>query len=454
MSRDAVASSSSSPRARPRALFLSETSPVPPSSGARQRSSIVLEALRLVCDVHVVLVTTEQPTDAERTHIESRFGPLTVLSPTPAARAMPWTLGRWARPALADRVARAIDPRHPALVRDDALASALEREIARIRPDVVYCRYIQASFRAKAADASTRAGVRCVLDLDDVETQMLREWIADERVEAWRKRVFAARLSHLESRFARELAPFSALSVSSEGDVRTLPGRGEALVLPNIPYAPPESPIVPCPPPPASAREVLVVASWYYPPNIDGLDRFLDACWARVRTSVPDATLNIVGGSMKPECRERWSKFPGVTITGFAKDLREQYARCAIALAPVYYGGGTKIKVLEALAYGRACVVTDHAHRGYERLLPAGTCLASGSTDAALADELVRLLTKPEQRDAMAAAGLSAVREHFSFARVASVVARQVNIALGHEPDPTRSSSSPTPSTSTNGGTL
>jgi len=414
-------------RARPRVVFLTETPQLPADTGARQRSNIIARALARTADLRLVVVSQGALPPADLAQCAQAFGPTDVISPAPAGRSAPWSLVRPFAPAAADRLARALDLRHPALAADPGLASSLSDNLRSKPADLLFCRYIYASFRARAGDHPP-----AVLDLDDVEPLMLREWINDPSTEAWRRPILRARLRHLEAHYTLRLRDFSALAVSSETDAAAIPGRTCA-VLPNIPYAPENDPI-PALPHADASREIMIVASWYYPPNFDGLQRFLDRCWPEIRRRVPDASLNIVGGSMREEHRRRWSVAPGVRVTGFAKDLRAEYARAAFAIAPVYYGGGTKIKVLESLAHQRACVVTEHAWRGYESKLPDAEALLVGRTDAAFADACARLLTDVALRRSIAERGRSFVQQHFSFDRVCRVVEEQVRAALSSAP--------------------
>jgi glycosyltransferase involved in cell wall biosynthesis len=133
---------------------------------------------------------------------------------------------------------------------------------------------------------------------------------------------------------------------------------------------------------------------------------------------------------MTEEMRRHLAGIPGIEAVGYVDDLSQVYADSAFAIAPVFSGGGTNIKVLEALWYGRACLVTAVAHRGYQEVLPAGECLEVAYDLDALVEGAVRLYMDPDYRQRLANAGCDAVRRHYSFKQFCRVVEDTVEQVL------------------------
>ena len=98
--------------------------------------------------------------------------------------------------------------------------------------------------------------------------------------------------------------------------------------------------------------------------------------------------------------------------------------------ALVKFWTGINIKVLESYAYGRTCVLTPFAYRGYEDCLENGAsvCVAKSPDDFARA--CIDLLLDPALRDRLAAAGHSPVLRDFSFERFADVVEKTIRSAV------------------------
>lgn len=389
-------------------LYFANDLVCPATTGARQRTYLQLEALRELGQLRVVVITRHHVTPDELSASEEAFGPISVLRTQDPGRLVPWSLARWIHPRVVDRCALALDFRPLALLPSRSVADAASRIATEYQPDICMTRYYMA-----ARPAETWRFANSILDLDDVDSSFLRNSLHDPATEPWRRIIIRARLRNLERVFRSDLEKFRALTLASAADLPQVPGLN-ARALPNIPFTNQgmgQDPL----PPARNSTQILVVATWGYMPNILGLNRFLASAWPAIRARVRSATLNVVGMNMRPQEKQAWASIPGVILTGFAHDLSAEYAKAACCIAPVYQGGGTKIKVLEALSFARACVVTEHAHHGYEDTLPSPAALLRATSDSEMADACVRLLLDPDLRDRTAAEGYARVRQHFSF---------------------------------------
>jgi succinoglycan biosynthesis protein ExoO len=109
---------------------------------------------------------------------------------------------------------------------------------------------------------------------------------------------------------------------------------------------------------------VLFVGS-AHPPNIDGVTWFLAQVWPTIKSEFPAATF-LIAGSV---CSAFPNPLPeGVRLLGRLPDLAVAYAQAGIVIAPIFQGSGIKIKLLEAIGYGRACVTTSVGLEGLEAL--------------------------------------------------------------------------------------
>jgi polysaccharide biosynthesis protein PslH len=161
---------------------------------------------------------------------------------------------------------------------------------------------------------------------------------------------------------------------------------------------------------------------WY--PNEDGILTFLEGAWPRIRDRAPDATLTVVGRNPRPCLRRAADAAGGVTLTGTVDDIRPFVARAALYVAPLRVGGGTRLKLFEALAMGKAVVATRLAAEGLPLVPGQHYIAADRPTDFAAA--VVGLLAAPRRRAALGAAGRRLVEERFSWASVTDVVERHL----------------------------
>jgi glycosyltransferase involved in cell wall biosynthesis len=124
-----------------------------------------------------------------------------------------------------------------------------------------------------------------------------------------------------------------------------------------------------------SGRRLVFVGSMDYHANIDGIVSFVREEWPAIRKSNARLTLSVVGSSPSPEVQELANE-PGVEITGTVPDVRPYYEDAVAAIIPLRVGGGTRLKILEAMAAGVPVVSTAVGREGlgaelYDHLLPA-----------------------------------------------------------------------------------
>jgi glycosyltransferase involved in cell wall biosynthesis len=177
---------------------------------------------------------------------------------------------------------------------------------------------------------------------------------------------------------------------------------------------------------PAAERPRHLVFSgsmdWY--PNEDGILDFLDRAWPQVREGAPDATLTVVGRNPRKHLRRAAATAGGVTVTGTVDDIRPFVAPAALYVAPLRVGGGTRLKLFEALAMGKAVVATRLAAEGLPTVPGQHYIAADNPTDFAAA--VVGLLADPSRRAELGAAGRSLVEGRYSWPRVTDVVERHL----------------------------
>ena len=126
-------------------------------------------------------------------------------------------------------------------------------------------------------------------------------------------------------------------------------------------------------------------------PNIDGVVYFMRDIWPRIAEACPEARCKIIGGRPPPSLRALAG--PRVELTGFVSDLRPHLAAAAAVIVPLRVGGGTRLKIVEAMAMGKAVVSTTLGAEGID-VVP-GRDLLVEDQPAAFADAVRRLLAEP-----------------------------------------------------------
>jgi glycosyltransferase involved in cell wall biosynthesis len=303
------------------------------------------------------------------------------------------------RPPLSVRVARRAAPLRgipawAAFVAFPELARKLRETAATWQPDVVHFEYHVMGQYAAALGAHA---ARRVLTEYEAGVIAVREHLAHPRDRG----SLAARLQHRAwVRFERRvIAAMDAVVVFAERDRAALEpiAAGTPIVriglgtrLPPVPLDPLGS---------AQRPELLFVGSFTHAPNVDAALRLAGAIFPRVRERVPDATLRIIGPDAPPRLATLGGE--GVEVMGRVPDVTPWLDAAALVVAPLRLGSGMRVKIVEALAHGKAIVTSA---RGIEGLaLDDGVHVALAESDDQFAARIVELLGEPDRRRVLAA---------------------------------------------------
>ena len=173
--------------------------------------------------------------------------------------------------------------------------------------------------------------------------------------------------------------------------------------------------IVPASAPAAEPRAVLV-AGFYYEPNRNGLRFLVEEVFPLVWAQLPDARLRVVGAGLDG----RPSEDPRVEALGFVEDLPAIYAGARCAVVPLLQGGGSPLKLIEALAYGLPVVATGRAAAGLD--VRDGEHLLLADDAPRFAAALVRLLG--DGAPGLGRRGRELVAQRYSIDALRSLLAR------------------------------
>jgi sugar transferase (PEP-CTERM/EpsH1 system associated) len=155
-------------------------------------------------------------------------------------------------------------------------------------------------------------------------------------------------------------------------------------------------------------------------PNVDAVQWFLPAL-AQVRQAVPKARFFVVG--QKPHARlAHLTADQGVVVTGQVPDTRPYIAGAAVYVVPLRIGGGTRLKVLEAMALGRAIVSTRLGVEGFD--VADGRELRLADTPQAFAQIVIELLEDDAQRARLGATARAFVAARYGWERLVPALER------------------------------
>jgi glycosyltransferase involved in cell wall biosynthesis len=170
--------------------------------------------------------------------------------------------------------------------------------------------------------------------------------------------------------------------------------------------------------PPPDGRTVVYFGLLSTVPNVDGVLHFIRDIWPRIAEAHPDARCKIIGG--RPPASLQAVAGPRVELTGFVPDLRPHLAAAATVVVPLRLGGGTRLKIVEAMAMGKAIVSTTLGAEGIETM--SGRDILIEDEPAAFAGAVNRLLADPSLAARIGESARLAAVERYSWSGAAEAL--------------------------------
>jgi glycosyltransferase involved in cell wall biosynthesis len=249
---------------------------------------------------------------------------------------------------------------------------------------------------------------RTVLDLHNLES------VLNQRCAAAGAGLVAAgqrRFASLSRKLEAELLPrYSLVLAASRIDAERAAGIAPEAKLAVYPNALPDREI------PLAPEEAAVVfsANFEYHPNIDAVAWLISEIWPRIRREHPELRLKLVGRG-DAFIRHLIPGDANIDTTGAVDDTFPEIARARIVVAPLRAGSGTRIKILEAWAAGRAIVATPLAAEGLA--VEDGTNIMLAADAAEFAGSVSKLLKDLNGRQRMGAAGRQTFERRYTWER-------------------------------------
>jgi glycosyltransferase involved in cell wall biosynthesis len=386
---------------RRRILLVADDFPWPETTGYRMRIANTVAALRMVGDVHLFCIVTDQlPIEDHVVPDDVSLAEMTLAAKGPL-QSKARLLVDWVRTRLPRRL----------VANDWSTARTAMAEVATEPFDLVW--YSHNHSYALLGDLPVGP---VVVDLDNLEDQKLRHRLdapigrADGRMRRLADRLDERRWRRLQRRTAAEVA---TVAVCSELDRQRL-GVANSQIIRNgydaahrVERRPADHPVL------------LFVGRLTYAPNADAVRFFVDEVLPLLRAEEPTVELRVVGHH-GDEMRDL-DAVPNVTLLGELEDIGDELAGAHVSIAPLRWGGGTRIKILEAFAHGVPVVATSVGCEGLE--VSSDTQLLVADDAPGLAVACLSLLRHPERGAALAAAASEVYDRSFHWESIRDVIA-------------------------------
>jgi glycosyltransferase involved in cell wall biosynthesis len=259
----------------------------------------------------------------------------------------------------------------------------------------------------------------------NVEAEIWRRH-AETEARRLRKRLYRTQWKRMLRFEGRTVARFDRVLAVSDVDRETLQrlyGNRLAAPVSVIPTGVDTQYFAPLPPSRDRRPNIVFTGSMDWLPNSDGVEYFCREILPLVRQEEPEATFTIVGRSPTPAVR-RLAAECAVEVTGRVEDVRPYLAKATVYVVPLRIGGGTRLKIFEAMSAGRAVVSTKIGAEG----LPAedGRHLLLADDPPSFARAVVRLIRDAGAREQIERDARALVTERYDWAAAALHLERAI----------------------------
>lgn len=397
----------------PRFLLVIPFGSAYPGAGSGQRSRLYFDALLGLGSVDVAYLTHEDTLPFVDAYREASAIHLLRTSRT--------------RPRAASGLMRATQKALRLVApdwtfrRDPAVQAQMAQLLDRQQYSAVVYRLSQ-PFTVGAPDT---CGPPVLVDLDDREDMKYQTAVA---AAAGQRFAESAPVRWLTGRFRRRLVRAlghaDLVWYAKPADRLRLPGTAEEV----IENAPAEAPDDDALTDAARGQGLFFIGNGAYGPNVAGIRWVLSEVWPLVLPKAPEARLRIAGLGDWSDCRRDFGHLSGVEFLGSIDDLHAAYGEARAAIAPIFAGAGSQIKVIEACAHARPVVATPLAASGFGEGLREHGAIAE--TPEAFAAACLHYISDAEAatRDGNALRDLQ--QRHFSWSAACERIREQVQTVI------------------------
>jgi len=188
-------------------------------------------------------------------------------------------------------------------------------------------------------------------------------------------------------------------------------------IIPNAVEIPDEQPLT-------RDATLLFIGSYSYKPNIDAAEFLIRRIWPLILRKIPKSNL-IIAGSPPGRIPSYGQTIQGVRFTGFVEDLDSLYRQSRVVCAPILWGGGTRVKIIEAAAYCKPIVSTFMGAEGIE--MQDGFGIFLRDDPESFAEACIRLMNENEFCDRMGTAARAAIIDKYDQKKIKPMIQEYIS---------------------------
>ena len=378
-------------------LFVTIYNPLRKDTGGHQRTNLIYEFLKENTELDTLFLNVSH--DKTDSSIENIYSYDINIQPTLSER-MKGNLQIFSR--------YFVTPKHKECTR------LYHELISRNKYDLIYFRFMATAIKCGVKDFSN-----VIIDVDDAPWQVHKSFSESPSL-SWYKRLYCKiRLPLIEYHSKKLLRSCKYYFTANPDDIFSDNG----IHLPNIPIninLEEEDHVV--------NKNIMFVGLMKYYPNYEGMNHFIENIWDKIIEQHPDANLYIAGAGTPASLSNQWKKKKNIHVLGYVKDLNDVYNLCSTVITPIYNGAGTNIKVLEALAMNKICIVSRFALKGFDKVLHNEEDLLVANDDAEFIHYLNQVLENPKEYQHLAQNGHQKILASFSKEKISEILNQTISI--------------------------
>lgn len=175
-------------------------------------------------------------------------------------------------------------------------------------------------------------------------------------------------------------------------------------------------------------NSVVFTGSMDWLPNEDAIFYFAEEILPLIKRQCPNVSLEVVGRNPSRKLQALADKEKTIRLTGWVEDIRPFLARGSVCIVPLRIGGGTRLKIFEAMAMGKSVVATSIGAEGLP--VRSGENVLLADTPIEFANSVVALLSDVKERRRLGFAARTLVEENYSWSRIAAEFAQALDAVV------------------------
>ena len=393
---------------RLKVLFLSQRFLFPMDAGGKIRTGNILEQLKNQFSI-TVISNVESPKDDPYLHEMSRLCDKFIP--------VPWVEVKRFTKAFYWKIFRRSFSRYPISMLNDyspELESAVVDELATGAYDIAICDFLQSTLNFKRVQHIPQ-----LLFQHNVETTIAKRHL-DQSKDAISKLFWwlqYKKMFHHEKAMCHRFDGVIVVSENDKGRMEDGFGMDNVSMIPtgvDTDYYLPMPDV-------QEKKQLVFVGGMDWLPNEDAMFYFMDEIFPLIKKEEPDVTLTIVGKNPSPKLQKFAQDRPDIEVTGWVTDTRPYSAEGMVFIVPLRIGGGTRLKIYEGMAMGKAGVSTSVGAEGLPLTHGEQICFADDAYT--FSDQVLRFMRSPEERQRIGQEARQYVYENFRWEKVAQVFA-------------------------------